>query len=301
MALVWTSSIQAQTPFPGGIKCDRPNDAPGSRLYGGRPANSRAQPRSYGRRVANTSWTSPSRWPRVSLRDSSTPTTALKSATLSDSALGQRTKASRRQYQPQFHGDGGTPRFRALGTVATGDTSFACAFLRPDRTCPPHRQVAAQSLTAATSALAWSQSAQPATTRMSTYGKPKGRSPSTRHPIPAMSFWFEHNGTVREGDSQGAFIVSGPMTLVARFSSAKRVNFRTEPAGLRVRIDRAEIRTTDVEPCEPNNYLVPGAPKTVRLPCIGEFDFAPGSRHIIGCHWSRNTAVGQVRQGLGSR
>ena len=101
-------------------------------------------------------------------------------------------------------------------------------------------------------------------------------------PYPGFVFiGWKTDGTVREGDSLGAFNLTGPTTLVARFSSAKRVNFRTEPAGLRLRVDRAEIRTTEVDPCEPNNYLVPGAPKSVRIPCIGEFDFAPGSRHII--------------------
>jgi uncharacterized protein (TIGR03437 family) len=101
-------------------------------------------------------------------------------------------------------------------------------------------------------------------------------------PYPGYVFLgWKTDGTVLDGYSSGSFNLTGPMTVVARFTSAKRVNFRTEPAGLKVRIDRAEVRTTEIEPCEPNNYLVPGAPKTVRPPCIGEFDFAPGSKHII--------------------
>ena len=101
-------------------------------------------------------------------------------------------------------------------------------------------------------------------------------------PYPGFVFLgWKADGSIIDGAASGDFILPGPMTLVARFTSAKRVNFRTEPSGLRLRVDRAEVRTTEFEPCEPNNYLVPFAPQTVRLPCIGEFDFAPGSKHII--------------------
>lgn len=92
---------------------------------------------------------------------------------------------------------------------------------------------------------------------------------------------WKAQGQFRDGEPGADFNLTGPATVVARFTSAKRVNFRTDPPGLRVRIDRAEIRTTEIEPCEPNNYLVPGAPKSQRAPCIGEFDFAPGSKHLI--------------------
>jgi uncharacterized protein (TIGR03437 family) len=78
------------------------------------------------------------------------------------------------------------------------------------------------------------------------------------------------------------FEVNGPMVLHARFSPAKRVNFRTDPPGLQVKVDGTPIRTTEIEPCEPNNLLPPGAPLTSKPMCVGEFDFAPGSRHVIG-------------------
>jgi uncharacterized protein (TIGR03437 family) len=101
-------------------------------------------------------------------------------------------------------------------------------------------------------------------------------------PYPGFVFLgWKADGSVVDGAASGDFKLTGPMTLAARFSSAKRVNFRTDPPGLRVRVDRAEVRTTEIEPCEPNNYLVAGAPKTIKPPCIGEFDFAPGSRHIV--------------------
>lgn len=78
------------------------------------------------------------------------------------------------------------------------------------------------------------------------------------------------------------FEITGPLSLVPRFSPAKRVNFRTEPPGMAVRVDGTAIRTTDIEPCEPNNVLPPGAPLTSKPMCTGEFDFAPDSRHVIG-------------------
>ncbi len=111
----------------------------------------------------------------------------------------------------------------------------------------------------------------------------EGTFPLQGVPYPGFVFLgWKANGTVIDNAAGGTFELKGPSTVAARFTSAKRVNFRTEPAGLRVRVDRAEIRTTEIEPCEPNNYLVPYAPKTVRPPCIGEFDFGPGSRHVIG-------------------
>lgn len=79
-----------------------------------------------------------------------------------------------------------------------------------------------------------------------------------------------------------SFTVRGPLTVSPRFTSAKRVNFRTEPLGLRIRVDRADINTTDLEPCTPNNFVAPGAPLTIAPLCTGEFDFLPGSTHQIG-------------------
>lgn len=76
---------------------------------------------------------------------------------------------------------------------------------------------------------------------------------------------------------------TGPATVHARFTSAKRVKFRTEPSGLRVRVNRAEVRTTELEPCEPNNYQAApeGTPRTASRLCVGEYDFAPDSKTLI--------------------
>ncbi len=74
----------------------------------------------------------------------------------------------------------------------------------------------------------------------------------------------------------------GPTTIAARFSPGKRVNFRTDPTGLAVRVDRSEIRTETRNTCETDNLLIPGAPPGIKALCTGEFDFLPGSRHLIG-------------------
>ena len=94
----------------------------------------------------------------------------------------------------------------------------------------------------------------------------EGTFPLQGVPYPGFVFLgWKANGTAIDSVAGGNFELKGPSTVAARFTSAKRVNFRTEPVGLRVRIDRAEIRTTEIEPCEPNNYLVPYAPKTVQI------------------------------------
>ena len=91
-----------------------------------------------------------------------------------------------------------------------------------------------------------------------------------------------------------AMTITGPLTLVARFTPAKRVNFRTDPPGLQVRVDRTDVRTTDIEPCEPNNLLPVPAPKGILPMCTGEFDFAPGSSHILGAPSPQVDKIGKT-------
>jgi uncharacterized protein (TIGR03437 family) len=84
------------------------------------------------------------------------------------------------------------------------------------------------------------------------------------------------NGFIRQ------FELNGPTTLVARFSIAKRVNFRTNPSGLQVRVNRTDVRTERRDSCETDNLLLPGAPQGIKPLCTGEFDFLPGSTQLIG-------------------
>jgi uncharacterized protein (TIGR03437 family) len=105
-----------------------------------------------------------------------------------------------------------------------------------------------------------------------------------------------------KADSQGSsaylrefnFLVQGPLTIAPRFSPAKRVRFRTDPPGLKVMVDRAEVPTTDVEPCVPNNYQGSLPPATIEPLCIGEFDFEPGSTHVIGASSPQTDKFGGV-------
>lgn len=78
----------------------------------------------------------------------------------------------------------------------------------------------------------------------------------------------------------------GPMTLAPRFSPAKRVRFETQPLGLQVLVDRTStptVSSTDPNsPCPHNEGLPVTVPSTVPALCRGDFDFAPGSSHLVG-------------------
>jgi uncharacterized protein (TIGR03437 family) len=87
-----------------------------------------------------------------------------------------------------------------------------------------------------------------------------------------------------------SFNVTEPTVITPLFSIAKRVNFITNPPGLRVMVDGAQINTppTGVATasdgsCSPDyDRLPPGAPSGFTPLCVGEFDFLPGSTHVIG-------------------
>ena len=79
--------------------------------------------------------------------------------------------------------------------------------------------------------------------------------------------------------------VNTPMTIAPQFSPGKRVHFLTNPLGLNVYVDHTPVptrTTTDVTgPC-PFNEQEPIFPQTGFPPlCFGDFDFAPGSTHVI--------------------
>jgi uncharacterized protein (TIGR03437 family) len=79
--------------------------------------------------------------------------------------------------------------------------------------------------------------------------------------------------------------VTSPMTIAPQFSPGKRVHFLTNPLGLNVLVDHTTSPTrTDANvngPC-PFNEQEPVYPGTGFPPvCFGDFDFAPGSTHVI--------------------
>jgi len=79
--------------------------------------------------------------------------------------------------------------------------------------------------------------------------------------------------------------VNSPMTIAPQFSPGKRVHFLTNPLGLNVLVDRTPSPTrtsTDVNgPCpfteQQPVFSQVGFPSV----CFGDFDFAPGSTHVI--------------------
>jgi uncharacterized protein (TIGR03437 family) len=82
------------------------------------------------------------------------------------------------------------------------------------------------------------------------------------------------------------YVLTGPLTLAPRFEPAKRVRFQTNPAGLQVLIDRTVSPTWDYDdPGAPCPHQ-PGVPATVpsifQTLCVGDFDFVPGSTHLVG-------------------
>ena len=104
-------------------------------------------------------------------------------------------------------------------------------------------------------------------------------------PYPGFVFlgWALNSGSTNAYLS--SLTVNGPMTVAPQFSPGKRVHFLTNPLGLNVLVDRTVSPTrtsTDVNgPC-PFTEQEPIFPQTGFPPiCFGDFDFAPGSTHVI--------------------
>jgi uncharacterized protein (TIGR03437 family) len=79
--------------------------------------------------------------------------------------------------------------------------------------------------------------------------------------------------------------VTGPMTIAPQFGPGKRVHFLTNPLGMNLSIDHTPTPTRtspDVDgPC-PFTEQQPIFPLTgFPSVCFGDFDFAPGSTHVI--------------------
>jgi uncharacterized protein (TIGR03437 family) len=100
--------------------------------------------------------------------------------------------------------------------------------------------------------------------------------------------------------------LSGPVTIAAQFTQSKRVQFLTEPPTLNVLVDRAPTPTSDrnVLPddrslianptCQSNLNLPPNPPVTIPVLCFGEYDFIPGSKHVIGAPSPQYTRTGEM-------
>jgi hypothetical protein len=80
--------------------------------------------------------------------------------------------------------------------------------------------------------------------------------------------------------------ISGPLTIVPQFTQGKRVNFLTNPMGLNVLVDRTATPTLTMPEvggvCPVNEETGTAPPAGISPLCWGQFDFAPGSKHLIG-------------------
>jgi uncharacterized protein (TIGR03437 family) len=100
-----------------------------------------------------------------------------------------------------------------------------------------------------------------------------------------------------------SFTVSAPMNVAPVFQAAKRVRFITDPPGMQVLVDRTPTPTSVVgspsgslgsATCPINLSLSQGAPVTVPGLCFGDFDFLPGSKHVIGAPSPQYDANGKL-------
>lgn len=99
------------------------------------------------------------------------------------------------------------------------------------------------------------------------------------------------------------YTVNGPVTIGAGFELAKRVNFVTTPAGLQVLVDRTPTPTANTlsrdplspayAPCQDSLTLPSMPPLTLPALCFGQFDFLPGSKHVIGAPSPQRDSTGK--------
>ncbi len=105
------------------------------------------------------------------------------------------------------------------------------------------------------------------------------------YPYPGFAFTgWSINGTAPT-PFLTALTVNSPLNIAPNFVSAKRVSFTTSPPGLQLLIDHTQVPTRSIAdaPDCPNNETVPIAVQLGFPPmCFGDFDFVPGSTHIIG-------------------
>ncbi len=98
------------------------------------------------------------------------------------------------------------------------------------------------------------------------------------------------------------YVLTGPVTLVPLFQPAKRVRFETAPLGLQVLVDRTPAPTLSSEdpstPCPHNEGLPVTVPSNVPALCRGDFDFAPGSAHLVGAPSPQYDLNGNIFDGL---
>jgi len=104
-------------------------------------------------------------------------------------------------------------------------------------------------------------------------------------PYPGFVFtgWLFNSGPLNTYLT--SLTVNGPVNLTPVFAPGKRVHFLTNPLGMNVLVDHSVVPTRitgDVTTCPSNEYLAVAPQFGVPPMCFGDFDFADGSKHIIG-------------------
>jgi uncharacterized protein (TIGR03437 family) len=90
--------------------------------------------------------------------------------------------------------------------------------------------------------------------------------------------WSFNNA--KSGSYITTFDVEAPLQIQVRFTRAARVQFMTDPAGLKVMLDYQTVPTPTALPC-PDGQSLPAATGGSKPLCYGEFDLLPGSSHVI--------------------
>lgn len=104
--------------------------------------------------------------------------------------------------------------------------------------------------------------------------------PLNAFPYPGFVFMNWASNLAPSSSYLTTITLNGPVILTPQFSPAKRVTFLTSPLQLNVSIDHTTVPTR----AAPNvcNTPQPVNPLTGFPPlCYGDFDFAPGSTHVI--------------------
>ncbi len=132
-----------------------------------------------------------------------------------------------------------------------------------------------------------------------------GGGPVTLNAYPYPGFVF--TGWIANGQFFDSYLktytVNGPVTIAPMFKLAKRVRFSTSPPGMKLLIDRTQTPTSAVDskddlgtpypPCMTTLSLPPMPPVSMPALCFGEFDFLPGSKHVLGAVTPQLDTVGK--------
>jgi uncharacterized protein (TIGR03437 family) len=130
---------------------------------------------------------------------------------------------------------------------------------------------------------------------------PQGTHTLNAFPAPGFTFTgWSVNGAPATTPYLSAVDVEAALNLTPQIVAAKRVRFMTNPMGLNVLVDYTSVptapflNTTLIQTC-PDAFTRPPAPPPGIAPlCYGDFDFAPGSTHVIGAPTPQRDIAGNL-------